>query len=134
MINHKYKGPTPLSCLHNVSLCLINLEFVTTEIYIPLWTRLLKLLFNKQSINTKCRCRFHVYTACRFIYSIWNWQLQRSIDPIPILHPVCSTKTKTIHTKLVNDELANGIVLNFEVSILFQSLVSCFKTFIEFSE
>ena len=32
-----------------------------------LWTCLLKLLFNKQSINTKARCRFHVYTACRFI-------------------------------------------------------------------
>ena len=34
----------------------------------------------------------------------------------------------------VYDELANGNDSNFEVSILFQSLVSCFKTFIKFSE
>ena len=41
----------------------------------PLWTRLLKLLFNKQSLNTKCRRRFHVYLACRFInqYVIGNY-------------------------------------------------------------
>ena len=51
-----------------------------------------------------------------------------------IQYQSCSTKTKTIHTKFVYDELANGKDLNFEVSILFQSLVSCFKTFIKFSE
>ena len=43
-------------------------------------------------------------------------------------------KQQKIHTKFVYDELANGNVLNFEVSILFQALVSCFKTFINFSE
>ena len=42
-------------------------------------------------------------------------------------------KQKT-HTKILHDELANGSVFNFEVSILFQSMVSCFKTFINFSE
>ena len=60
--------------------------------------------------------------------------LDTLVDQLSILHPVCSTKTKTIHSKFVYDELANGNDLNFEVSILFQSLVSCFKTFIKFSE
>ena len=39
-----------------------------------------------------------------------------------------------INTKFVYDELANESVLNFEVSVLFQALVSRFKTFIEFSK
>ena len=41
---------------------------------------------------------------------------------------------QTIHTKFVYHELANRSVLNFEVSFLFQSLASCFKAFINFSE
>ena len=43
-------------------------------------------------------------------------------------------KQKQSILNFVYDELANGNDLNFEVSILFQSLVSCFKTFIKFSE
>ena len=43
-------------------------------------------------------------------------------------------KQKQSILTFVHDELANGNDLNFEVSILFQSLVSFFKTFIKFNE
>ena len=43
-------------------------------------------------------------------------------------------KQKQSILSCVYDELANGNDLNFEVSILFQSSVACFKTFIKFSE
>ena len=128
MINHKYKGPTSISCLRSVSLCFSNLEFTTTEIYMTLGTQLVKLLFNKQLLKQRVGVAFlFTQQVALFIQSGMG-----KYRYLLIQYQFCirSARPKKTHTELVHDEQAKGN--DFQVLFLFQALISCFKTFMNF--
>ena len=96
-----------------------------------LGTQLLKLLSNKQLLIQRVDVAFMFTQQValllqsgigKYRYLLIQYQFSiRSARP----------KQKT-HTKLVHDEQAKGNDLNFEVLFLFQALISCFKTFMNF--